>query len=170
MSCNCNETSICTKKKNLPSKDTIVNGDKVPVLDPNGKCYLKPLSADGCCYYEVTLVELQDLIADEQLITGGLYKISGVHKNKDRLSLYDDGGNNGTTIFLRAISESELEKSGWGYFFNPNYDKGGYGTVDASLSGYYLYNIWDGNNPEWQPTYDVGRKVIWGGYVWTKYF
>lgn len=31
----------------------------------------------------------------------------------------------------------------------------------------YLYNIWDGNNPFITVNYSViGRKTIWGGYVW----
>lgn len=31
----------------------------------------------------------------------------------------------------------------------------------------YLYNIWDGNNPSITANYSVlGRKIIWGGYVW----
>lgn len=35
--------------------------------------------------------------------------------------------------------------------------------------GLYLYNIWDGDNPDpnYYPTYAQDRKLIWGPYMWT---
>jgi len=158
--------------QNLPVKETLVNGDMFPVLDPNGKCYLKPFNLDGCCYYEVTVSELTTLINEEGLFQNALYKITDAHKNKvDGVSLYDDGTNSGTPIFIRAVSTSQLEKSGWGLFWNPKYNMDDYGDPDTSdLSGILLYNIWDGNSPRYAPNYILDRKIIWGGYVWTKYF
>lgn len=60
---------------------------------------------DGCCYYEVTRTELEDLVNDEQLIKGATYKIT------DR----GDGG-----IFLDAVSESKLNPEGTRLQLIPN--------------------------------------------------
>lgn len=127
---------------------------------------------EGCCYYEVTLSQAQTLVSNNELVPGALYKITGVHKNKvgERIEvLYDDGTNSGTTIYLQAITSNELSSEGWGEFYNPIYDQQDYGETDPDGAGFYLYNIWngDGRDAGDAPTYVQGRKIIWGGYVWT---
>lgn len=125
-----------------------------------------------CCaggsFKDITYTEALSLASTSALKPGTLYRISGVHKNRMLTvgTLYDDGTNSGTTIYLTALTTSEFSTEGWGEFYNPRYDQTNYGTADGT--GVYLYNIWDGNNPDvgLAPTYDIGRKVIWGGYVW----
>lgn len=127
-----------------------------------------------CCaggsYESITYVEALELVESATLDPGKLYRITGVHKNKAEVTipvLYDDGNNSGTTIYLTALTTSEFSTEGWGEFYNPKYDQATYGAVDGT--GVYLYNIWDGDNPDAgvTPSYDIDRKIIWGGYVWT---
>lgn len=127
-----------------------------------------------CCaggsFEDITYVEALSLVSTSTLKPGTLYRITGVHKNKVDVTipvLYDDGTNSGTTIYLTALTTSEFSTEGWGEFYNPRYDQGTYGAVDGT--GVYLYNIWDGDNPDAgvAPSYDADRKIIWGGYVWT---
>lgn len=125
-----------------------------------------------CCaggsFEDITYTEALSLVSTSALKPGTLYRISGVHKNRMLTvgTLYDDGTNSGITIYLTALTTSDFSTEGWGEFYNPRYDQTNYGTADGT--GVYLYNIWDGNNPDvgLAPTYDIGRKVIWGGYVW----
>ena len=88
----------------------------------------------------VTRSELEDLVNDNALQVGALYIIT----NADE-SLYG-----GTELYLRAISENELEKRGVGKFYNPKYDQSidGYGILDDDT------------------TYMEGDSTIWGGKHW----
>lgn len=58
---------------------------------------------------------------------------------------------NGTTIYLKALTPTTLEKNGHGLFWTPKYQ---------AING---YNIWDLG----MTTPTVGDKTIWGGYSWT---
>lgn len=151
------------------------------IQDPKVEMYLKRLdkklcehilcSSDGAGVIEVTLAEAQTLVNNSTVVVGGLYKITGVHKNKPAARievLYDDGTNSGVTIYLWGIAPNEFSAEGWGEFYNPNYDHADYGGVDPDGAGFYLYNIWNGDGYDGgdAPTYAQGRHLIWGGYVW----
>ena len=101
-----------------------------------------------------TLEELKTDITNAALVPGALYEITGVHKEHDFEgltvpALYDDGRGLGTTIYLKAVSTTELESKGSGVFYNPKYNKdvSGYGIwtdkIDVSLSNivgdFYFY-------------------------------
>lgn len=90
--------------------------------------------------YSVTKAELDSLIATESLIPNALYEITGVNPD-----LYG-----GTTIYLKAVSTSELNPRGVGKFFNPKYNK--------EVNGFGVYN----NENE----YNIDDIVIWGGKHW----
>jgi hypothetical protein len=74
-----------------------------------------------------TKVEIDALILSNSLIIGTTYEITGVHS-----TLYDDGTNSGTTIYLQALTPNTLAKTGHGKFYNPKYDQnvGGFGIWD----------------------------------------
>ena len=76
-------------------------------------------------------IEAKD-IAGGNLVAGALYEITGVHP-----TLYDDGTTSGTTVYLRAISGSELEVQGMGKFYNPKYNQAvdGFGIWDNKMYG-----------------------------------
>ena len=74
-----------------------------------------------------TKAEIDALIAGNDLVAGALYEITGVHP-----TLYDDGTTSGTTVYLRAISGSELEVQGMGKFYNPKYNQ--------SVDGFSIWN------------------------------
>lgn len=198
--------------------------------------------SDDCCYEEITLAQAQLLIDNNSVVPNTLYKITGVHKNKvgpDIIvnTLYDDGTDSGTTIYLTGMSPTEFSSEGWGEFYNPKYDHNNYGelellgasafldavgtgyiddtgigvlggsgvgmlvdittvagnvmtvtitdigsgyvpgdsiTVDSGdgnatfiyINGYYAYNIFNTDGAYKVPGYQLGRKIIWGGYVW----
>ena len=79
-----------------------------------------------------TKAEIDALIAANELVAGALYEITGVHP-----TLYDDGTTSGTTVYLRAISGSELEVQGMGKFYNPKYNQSvdGFGIWDNKMYG-----------------------------------
>jgi len=79
-----------------------------------------------------TKAEIDTLIAGNDLVAGAMYEITGVHP-----TLYDDGTTSGTTVYLRAISGSELEVQGMGKFYNPKYNKSvdGFGIWDNKMYG-----------------------------------
>ncbi len=122
----------------------------------------------------VTYTALQALIAGGTLVPGTIYKITGFNKNMPAGGagnllgllpeiLYDDGNDLGVTIYMQALSTTELATSGYGEFYNPKYRDGStYSNTDATG----LYGIWDGNNPTTPPTYVLGDVVFWGGYAW----
>lgn len=206
-------------------------------------CCVSGSIENGCCYEEITLTEAQYKVTNSQLVPNKMYKITGVHKNKILPAfeiLYDDGTNSGTTIYLRALTNTKFEIEGYGEFYNPKYSQEDYGTdsvpgtvvassgstytTDTAVTttggsgtgmtvdiiantpdgwvlnvvindpgtgyvagdvitidggdnsatftyseGLYLYNIWDGDNPDPNaiPGYNVGDVVYWGGYAWT---
>ena len=72
----------------------------------------------GQIAFTKTKAEIDTLIAGDDLVAGALYEITGVHP-----TLYDDGTTSGTTVYLRAISGSELEVQGMGKFYNPKYNQ-----------------------------------------------
>jgi hypothetical protein len=94
---------------------------------------LKDLNRKYCCLLTssqslltVTKAELDTLITNETLIPGQLYKVTGVDT-----ALYG-----GTDILIKAATNSELELSGHGIFYNPKY-------LNSSLTpenGYGVYN------------------------------
>ncbi len=65
-----------------------------------------------------TKVEIDTLITTDSLIPSAIYKITGVHP-----TLYNDGTNSGTTIYLQALTINTLAKEGYGEFWNPKYDQ-----------------------------------------------
>jgi len=126
---------------------------------------------------ETTYENLKSLITGSTLSPGSTYKITGFNKN--RLSgstdnpfghlpeiLYDDGNDLGITIYMQAISTSEISDAGFGEFYNPKYitDPNSYLNNDGSG----LMGIWDGDNPDLSaiPIYTIGQVVYWGGYAW----
>ena len=86
----------------------------------------------GQIAFTKTKAEIDTLIAGNDLVAGALYEITGVHP-----TLYDDGTTSGTTVYLRAISGSELEVQGMGKFYNPKYNQSvdGFGIWDNKMYG-----------------------------------
>ena len=107
------------------------------------------------------------LVSNNNLIVNQLYKITGLMKNKTGFinpTLYDDGNNDGISIYLTAISTNSFSTSGLGEFFNPKYlSFDTYNNGDKTG----LYGIWDGENPSSTTTYSIGDVVYWGGYAWS---
>ena len=89
-------------------------------------------SGGGQIAFTKTKAEMDALIAANDLVVGALYEITGVHP-----TLYDDGTTSGTTVYLRAISGSELEVQGMGKFYNPKYNQSvdGFGIWDNKMYG-----------------------------------
>lgn len=75
-------------------------------------CCLNSAIAD-CCYTEVTLAEMQSLVASNSLKTGSFYGISDANAN-----LYG-----GTLVILQAVTSNKLSEAGHGVFYNPIYDR-----------------------------------------------
>ena len=86
----------------------------------------------GQIAFTKTKAEIDALIAGNNLVKNALYEITGVHP-----TLYDDGTTSGTTVYLRAISGSELEVQGMGKFYNPKYNQSvnGFGIWDNKMYG-----------------------------------
>ena len=86
----------------------------------------------GQIAFTKTKAEMDALIAANDLVAGALYEITGVHP-----TLYNDGTTSGTTVYLRAISGSELEVQGMGKFYNPKYNQAvdGFGIWDNKMYG-----------------------------------
>jgi len=86
----------------------------------------------GSSFITKTKAEIDALITANGLVAGALYEITGVHP-----TLYDDGTTSGTTVYLRAISGSELEVQGMGKFYNPKYNQAvdGFGIWDNKMYG-----------------------------------
>ena len=86
----------------------------------------------GQIAFTKTKAEIDTLIAGNDLVKNALYEITGVHP-----TLYDDGTTSGTTVYLRAISGSELEVQGMGKFYNPKYNQAvdGFGIWDNKMYG-----------------------------------
>ena len=86
----------------------------------------------GQIAFTKTKAEIDTLIAGNDLEANALYEITGVHP-----TLYDDGTTSGTTVYLRAISGSELEVQGMGKFYNPKYNQSvdGFGIWDNKMYG-----------------------------------
>ena len=86
----------------------------------------------GQIAFTKTKAEIDALIAGGDLVKNALYEITGVHP-----TLYDDGTTSGTTVYLRAISDSKLEVQGMGKFYNPKYDQSvsGFGIWENKMYG-----------------------------------
>jgi streptogramin lyase len=67
---------------------------------------------------QITKEGIDTLISTNSLSVGSLYEITGVHP-----TLYDDGTNSGTTIYLQAITNNALSAQGNGIFYNPKYNQ-----------------------------------------------
>ena len=94
-----------------------------------------------------TKIELDSLIANNLLIPGILYIISGVDPY-----LYNDGTNQGTKIYLNALTTNTLSSCGYGEFYNPKYDK----TING-------YGIWS-DRSSWSAT-PTSEDVIMNGDI-----
>jgi hypothetical protein len=148
-------------------------GSKLTIQEMDGNLeYLEQLSSGR----SNTNVEIQTLILNNELFPGAIYKITGFNKNMPIGDLenpngflpevlYDDGTNNGVTIYVKALTTNTLSSSGWGEFYNPKY---GDQTTYYNTDGTGLYGIWDGDNPDplEVPEYTVDQVVFWGGYAW----
>ena len=122
---------------------------------------------------EVTKSELDILIETRQLKVNSVYKITEIESWYEYYEPTD-------TVYLTAISNSELSTKGYGEFYVPRYDIED--TFQGIWKGKFLENgiDRDGNlisenngiqskiaivtPPE--PIYNIGDKVIWGGLVW----
>ena len=118
-------------------------------------------------YTELSKNEVNTLISTSGLTTNRFYKINGVSKNKENISnsvLYDDGTNSGISIYLQATSTYELNKIGYGEFYNPKYFSS---DTYENLDNTGLWGIWDGENETSRITgYTTGDITFWGGYAW----
>ena len=101
----------------------------------------------GQIAFTKTKAEIDTLIAGNDLVAGAMYEITGVHP-----TLYDDGTTSGTTVYLRAISGSELEVQGMGKFYNPKYNQAvdGFGIWDNKMYGTFstIVGTFDYQNKE----------------------
>lgn len=103
-----------------------------PAPDPGGESIL-----------ERTIAVINDEIDAGTLVPGQLYKITGVNPN-----LYSDIDFTGqNTIYLRALSTTELESSGSGEFYNPDHEN---------------IPVYKGDG-----VYAFGDKVVWNGKVFS---
>lgn len=94
---------------------------------------------------------------DEDFIPGSLYEISGVDP-----ALYG-----GTTIWLTALNETTLSKTGIGLFYAPNYnwDIDMNGNIIKPIPIAYDYGV-NSTSPDIPFYYNLGDQVIWGGKYW----
>jgi hypothetical protein len=119
--------------------------------DNNIKTYyryiLDNLGGGGQIAFTKTKAEIDTLIAGGDLVAGALYEITGVHP-----TLYNDGTNSGTTIYLKAITENTLEVQGTGKFYNPKYNQtvNGFGIWDNKMYGTFstIVGTFDYQNKE----------------------
>lgn len=68
-------------------------------------------------YIEVTKTQLDTAITNSTLIKGATYKVTSVHP-----TLYSDGVNTGTTIYVVALETNKISTNGVGEFYNPKYN------------------------------------------------
>ncbi|RKR11582.1 hypothetical protein C8C83_3322 [Flavobacterium sp. 90] len=121
------KVQIISKPLKLETVNEGSNEDDILVRGADNTVKYISKSSLGGSTISVTKSELDNLINNNSLIPDANYKISGVQP-----SLYDDGTNSGTTIFLQALTENTLSKEGHGLFYNPKYDR--------SING---FNIWN---------------------------
>jgi len=120
----------------LVGQSSTINFKGAPVTvtnDPiNKKIDVEFADGGSQIAFTKTKAEIDALIAGNNLVKNALYEITGVHP-----TLYDDGTTSGTTVYLRAISGSELEVQGMGKFYNPKYDQSidGFGIWDNKMYG-----------------------------------
>ena len=115
------------------------------------------LAGGGQIAFTKTKAEIDALIAANDLVAGALYEITGVHT-----TLYDDGTTSGTTVYLRAISGSELEVQGMGKFYNPKYNQSvnGFGIWDNKMYGTFsnIVGVFDYQGKE--AVTEIGRAHV----------
>lgn len=157
----------------LPAVTSIGPTDIFPIV--KGTTTSKITWADATVV-AVTYTAFKVLQGAGNLVPGVIYKISEFNRNMpvgnaDNPSgylptiLYDDGTNPGITIYVEALTTTEVSDSGYGIFYNPSYS----GVPDYfNTDGTGLYQIWDGDNPDplEVPAYAVNDVVFWGGYAW----
>lgn len=110
-----------------------MNSIKVREIVKEEICCALKNAEGGCCYEEITLPQALAMIQESAVEPNKLYRITGVHKNRNEVNdifhqLYDDGTNSGTTIYLRGLTTTKFSPDGYGEFYNPKYDKEDYGT------------------------------------------
>lgn len=117
----------CRAKKCIGISNT---GDPNLVLNQQGDWITS--GGGSTIFITKTKAEIDTLISTNSLILGATYEIMGVHP-----TLYNDGTNSGTTIYLKAISTNGLEKIGTGKFYNPKYNNStdGFGIWDNKMYG-----------------------------------
>ncbi len=104
-----------------------LSGDLVDNTDPDNPIINTPTIEDlGNTAITKTKTEIDALIIANTLIVGATYEITGVHT-----TLYNDGTDSGTTIYLQALTSNSLSKNGHGVFWNPKYNQ----AIDG-------FNIW----------------------------
>ena len=138
---------------NLPtagSADTFVNVSNTSgQLSKVGKStFLNGIGGGGGqIAFTKTKAEIDALITANELVAGAIYQITGVHP-----TLYDDGTNSGTTIYLKAIENNKLETQGTGLFYNPKYDQSvsGFGIWENKMYGTFsnVVGVFDYLNKE----------------------
>ena len=135
----------------LVGQSSTINFKGAPVTvtnDPiNKKIDVEFADGGSQIAFTKTKAEIDALIAGNNLVKNALYEITGVHP-----TLYDDGTTSGTTVYLRAISGSELEVQGMGKFYNPKYDQSidGFGIWDNKMYGTFstIVGTFDYQNKE----------------------
>ena len=121
--------ALVGQSSSLNFKGAAVNVTNDPI---NKKIDVEFVGGGSQIAFTKTKAEIDALIAGGNLVAGALYEITGVHP-----TLYDDGTTSGTTVYLRAISGSELEVQGMGKFYNPKYNQAvnGFGIWENKMYG-----------------------------------
>lgn len=170
---------VCSGGNNVNGDASVTlsnDGNTASLMIASSDSWYSTDNVSGTLIFNVTYTQLQNLISNSQLIPSALYIISGFNKNMPNgspenpigalpISLYDDGNDLGITIYMYALTTSQMATSGYGEFYNPKYTTSAeYNNTD----GTGLYQIWDGDNPDplQVPAYGVADVVFWGGYAW----
>ena len=135
----------------LVGQSSSLNFKGAPVTvtnDPiNNKIDVEVIGGGGQIAFTKTKAEIDTLIAGNDLVAGAMYEITGVHP-----TLYNDGTNSGTTIYLKAITENTLEVQGTGKFYNPKYNQAvdGFGIWENKMYGTFsnIVGVFDYQNKE----------------------
>jgi hypothetical protein len=102
----------------------------------------------GCCYFEVTRAESEQLIADNSLLKGAMYKIT-------------DRGDLG--VFLDAIETNKFSIEGKRIMLVPAM----YNTNTTDIYGNEWQGVWHlDKESRIGFTLAIGDLMIWGGHVW----
>ena len=125
------------KISELSSAAALTGSEPIPIVQGGATVQttaqdIANLAGGSQIAFTKTKAQIDALIAANDLVAGALYEITGVHP-----TLYDDGTTSGTTVYLRAISGSELDVQGMGKFYNPKYNQAvdGFGIWDNKMYG-----------------------------------